>query len=63
MSVKESLQVSLGVSLAVFDAGIAAWDMKYCECSLVIPTSLLLIVLSCFSSICSLRLSPPGHGH
>ena len=26
---KESLQVSLGVSLAVFDAGIAAWDMKY----------------------------------
>ncbi|EJK44026.1 hypothetical protein THAOC_37471, partial [Thalassiosira oceanica] len=29
MPVKESLQISLGVSLAVFDAGIAAWDMKY----------------------------------
>ncbi|EJK74535.1 hypothetical protein THAOC_03780 [Thalassiosira oceanica] len=29
LPVKESLQVSLAVAMAVFDAGIAAWDMKY----------------------------------
>jgi len=32
LPVKESLQVSLAVAMAVFDAGIAAWEMKYCEC-------------------------------
>jgi len=29
LPVKESLQVSLAVAMAVFDGGIAAWDMKY----------------------------------
>ena len=29
LPIRESLQISLGVSLAVFDSGIAAWEMKY----------------------------------
>ncbi|KAL7540695.1 hypothetical protein ACHAXR_010308 [Thalassiosira sp. AJA248-18] len=29
MGVKESLQVILGVSITVFDAGIASWEMKF----------------------------------
>jgi len=29
LDIKTTLQLSLGTSIAVFDAGIAAWDMKY----------------------------------
>jgi len=31
MDIQESLQLILGVSMTVFDAGVAAWGMKYAE--------------------------------